>query len=72
MKKLLTVVPRLLCILGAAAAFLLTACTTDKVTERTRLPYIDDKAPPSDVVPLASPEQKDVKSVTETVPEVQK
>ena len=36
---------------------LLTACATDTVTERTRLPFIDDKAPPPQVVPPATPEQ---------------
>lgn len=39
------------------AGLLLTACATDTVTERTRLPFIDDKAPPPQVVPPATPEQ---------------
>ena len=42
-------------LLICAVGMLLTACATDNVTERTRLPYIDDKAPPSKVVPLPQP-----------------
>ena len=39
------------------AGLLLAACASDNVTERTRLPYIDDKAPPPQVVPSPTPEQ---------------
>ena len=39
------------------AGLLLAACASDNVTERTRLPYIDDKAPPPQIVPSPTPEQ---------------
>jgi hypothetical protein len=55
-----TIVPRVFKVMTPAilfAGFLLTACATDNVTNRTRLPYIDDMAPPSQVVPPAYPEQ---------------
>jgi hypothetical protein len=51
-----------------AAGLLLTACATDTVTERTRLPFIDDKAPPSQVVPPATQEQPVQQNVPDTQP----